>query len=185
MLILASSSPRRRELLHELTSNFQVVTPQVDERTIRASDSALPLEISKMKAYEVFLSHPQDTVLACDTIVYFKKRKLGKPNDAEDARAMLRLLSGQTHKVISGYTIISSKFEINRTVVTKVTFNELDDVLIDKYVSSGSPMDKAGAYGIQDKGFSLVKKIEGSYPNVMGLPLEDIVSVIKKLKIEF
>jgi septum formation protein len=184
MLVLASSSPRRRELVKQLTLDFKVVEPRVDERVIRARDSALPLEISKIKAYEVFLRYPHDTVLACDTIVYFKNRKLGKPNNREEAVAMLQMLSGQTHKVISGYTLISNKFEINRTVVTKVTFNQLDMALIDDYVATGSPMDKAGAYGIQDKAFPLVKKIEGSYPNVMGMPLEDILSVSKKLKID-
>ncbi len=185
MLILASSSPRRRELLHQVTSEFKVIAPQIDEKSIRASDSGLPLEISKMKAYEVFLKHSKDTILACDTIVYFKKRKLGKPTTPEEAKTMLRLLSGQTHKVISGYTLMASGFEVNRTVVTKVTFNLLDEALIDAYVNSGSPMDKAGAYGIQDEAFPLVKKIEGSYHNVMGLPLEDILSVIKKLRIAF
>lgn len=96
---------------------------------------------------------------------------------------MLHLLSGNKHKVISGYTLIGPNFEVNRTVVTIVRFHELSDSFIDDYVKNKKPLDKAGAYGIQDEGYNLVESIDGSYFNVMGLPLEDIESVFRKMKI--
>ncbi|HOJ44449.1 MAG TPA: Maf family protein [Bacilli bacterium] len=181
MFILASSSPRRRLLMQQVVSHFRVIDPGIDEGDIKARDSALPQEISKIKAYQVFKDHPEDTVFACDTIVYFKGHKLGKPKNHDDAKQMLTLLSGQTHKVISGYTLINKHIEVNKTVVTKVTFNQLSDKIIDDYVASGLPLDKAGAYGIQDEQYRLVDKIEGSYANVMGLPVEDIKKLLQKL----
>ncbi len=183
MFILASSSPRRQQLLSEVIDEFMIIDPKIDELGIRAQASALPQEISKIKAYAVFQQHPEATVLACDTIVYFSGHQLGKPKDANDAKRMLKMLSNHTHKVISGYTIINKHQEINRTVVTRVTFNKLNDDLIDAYVTSGLPLDKAGAYGIQDENYHLVASIEGSYANVMGLPIENIRQVIKKLKL--
>ena len=99
---------------------------------------------------------------------------MGKPKSVEDAKRMLRSLSGEKHVVISGYTYISKEKEVTRTVRTYVYFNKLSEELIDKYVASGSPMDKAGAYGIQDSDFNLVNHIEGSFDNVIGLPVEDI-----------
>jgi septum formation protein len=181
MFILASSSPRRRLLLQQVVRQFSVIDPGIEEGDIKARDSALPQEISKMKAYQVFKNHPEDTVFACDTIVYFKGHKLGKPKNSAEAKQMLALLSGQTHKVISGYTLINKRIEVNKTVVTKVTFNQLSEKIIDDYVASGLPLDKAGAYGIQDEQYRLVDKIEGSYANVMGLPIEDIKKLLQKL----
>lgn len=181
MFILASSSPRRRLLLQQVVRHFEVIDPEIDEASVQAQDSALPQEISKLKAYQVFKTHPQDTVFACDTIVYFRGHKLGKPANAIQAKQMLTLLSGQTHKVISGYTLINQHIEVNKTVVTKVTFNQLTEEIIDAYVATGLPLDKAGAYGIQDENYRLVDKIEGSYANVMGLPIEDLKRLLKKL----
>jgi len=182
--ILASSSPRRKTLLKELMGEFSVIEPKIDEKAVRALDAALPQEISKHKAYTIFNRHPDAVILACDTIVYHKGHKLGKPVDAESAWHMLKLLSGKIHKVITGYTLLGPDFEINRTVVTRVHFNELNDELIAAYIASGSPFDKAGGYGIQDETFPLVKKIEGSYSNVMGLPLEDLRSMFNKFNIK-
>ena len=99
---------------------------------------------------------------------------LGKPSNEEDAKRMLKLLSNRTHDVVTGFTIISKNKVISKSVLTHVTFNYLSDNLIDDYVKTGSPLDKAGAYGIQDKEFSLVKEISGSYYNVMGLPIEEL-----------
>lgn len=181
MIILASSSPRRKILLRELINSFEVINPEIDETSITAQTSALPQEISKIKAYAVFQHFPEATVLACDTIVYFRGQQLGKPRDAANARRMLSLLSGQTHKVISGYTLINQHIEINRTVVTRVTFHDLPTTLIEAYVASGLPLDKAGAYGIQDTDYPLVKSIVGSYSNVMGLPLENLAQALKRL----
>src|SRR5574344_826748 len=169
MLILASKSPRRKQLLEKITKDFVVMSPDVDEKSFTTINSALPQETSKLKAYALFSKYPNDAVLACDTIVIFNNQVLGKPKNKEDAKRMLHLLSNNKHIVLSDYTFINNKKEINRTVKTIVYFNKLSDELIDKYVNTLSPLDKAGAYGIQDIEFNLVKKIEGSYDNVMGL----------------
>ena len=151
MTILASESPRRRELIKKITQEFTVIPANI-----------------------VFQKHPNDKVLACDTVVIIDGQILGKPHSKEQASEMLHKLSGRKHVVISGYTIISKEKEVTRTVRTYVYFNKLSDELIDRYIASGSPMDKAGAYGIQDEEFHLVDHIEGSMDNVVGLPTEDI-----------
>ncbi len=179
MLILASGSPRRKELLKKITPNFRVVVSDFDEKSITASTRELPVKISKMKAYTVFSQFPEDTILASDTVVILDDQVIGKPVDSEDAKRILKRLSGREHLVITGYTIISKGYELSRSVVSKVFFKELSDDLIERYVLTGSPMDKAGAYGIQDKEFSLVDHIEGSFDNVMGFPTEDIIKHLK------
>ncbi len=179
MLILASGSPRRKELLKKITPDFRVVVSDIDEKSIQATARELPVKISKMKAYAVFSKFPEDTILASDTVVLVDNEIIGKPIDHEDAKQILKRLSGKAHLVITGYTIISKNYELSRSVVSKVYFKELSDDLIDRYVRSGSPMDKAGAYGIQDKDFPLVDHIEGSYDNVMGFPTEDIIKHLK------
>lgn len=174
MIILASQSPRRKELLKKITKEFTVIPSNFDESTVHVPACDLPGELSKMKAYDVFQKYPNDTVLACDTIVILNDGIMGKPHTKEKASEMLHKLSGKKHVVISGYTLINKDKEITRTVRTYVYFNNLSDELIEKYIESGSPMDKAGAYGIQDKEFDLVNHIEGSFDNVMGLPTEDL-----------
>ena len=183
MLILASASPRRKEILSEHFANFKVVVSDVDERAINLSPSEMSLDLAKQKAYAVFSKHNDDIILACDTIVVFQGEIFNKPVNKDDARRMLRALSGNMHFVLSSYVLISKDFEIAKTVKSIVYFNELDDDLIDRYIESGSPMDKAGAYGMQDKEFNLVKKIRGSYDNVKGLPIESILEDIKRFKI--
>ncbi len=178
MFILASSSPRRKELVKKITKSFKVVKPNIDERIYKFSPSTYALELSKLKAYEVYSRYPNDDVLACDTIVLLNNKIINKPKDDKEAIKILKLLSNKTHLVISGYTYINKEREINRQVVTEVTFNRLNDNLINKYVKQGYAKGKAGAYGIQDP-FNLVKKIEGSYDNVVGLPTEDINKFIK------
>ena len=174
MLILASESPRRRELIKKITNDFVVIPSNVDESLLHIAPHDLPGELSKLKAYSVFAKYPNDTVLSCDTVVILNGELMGKPKSKEDAKAMLKKLSGNKHVVISGYTYINKDREITRTVRTYVYFNKLSDELIDEYIKSGSPMDKAGAYGIQDQDFNLVNHIEGSFDNVIGLPVEDI-----------
>lgn len=174
MIILASQSPRRRELIKKITNDFVVIPSDIDEDIKNIPPQNLPGELSKLKAYSIFSKYPNDTVLACDTVVILKDELMGKPKNKEEAISMLKKLSGQKHVVISGYTFINSKKEITRTVKTYVYFNNLSDELIERYVASGSPLDKAGAYGIQDKEFELVNHIEGSLDNVIGLPVEDI-----------
>ncbi len=180
MVILASASPRRKELLHKLYPEFQIVVPKVDERLLDAvlTPKDLAAEESKLKAYAVFASHPDDEIIACDTIVVLDGKVLEKPADEEDAKAMLREESGKWQIVLSGYTYLSKEKEITRTVATRVLFHELSDELIEEYVKTKSPLDKAGAYGIQD-GFPLVKQIDGSFDNVMGLTTEDMAKHLK------
>ena len=173
MFILASGSPRRKQLLAKLIPEFTIIVPDVDESLLHVNPKDLPAEESKAKAYAVAASHPDDEILACDTVVVLDGEVLGKPKDAEDAKAMLRHESGRKQIVLSGYTYIGKGREITRTVATEVYFNELSDELIEQYVQEKRPLDKAGAYGIQD-GYPLVARIEGSYDNVMGLPTEDI-----------
>ena len=174
MIILASESPRRRELIKKITKEFTVIPANIDESVLHIPACDLPGELSKLKAYDVFSKYPNDKVLACDTVVIIDGQILGKPHSKEQAKEMLQKLSGRKHVVISGYTIISKEKEVTRTVRTYVYFNKLSDELIDAYIATGSPMDKAGAYGIQDQEFDLVNHIEGSFDNVIGLPTEDI-----------
>ena len=174
MIILASESPRRKELIKKITRDFTVIPANIDESVLHIQPHDLPAELSKLKAYDVFAKYPNDKVLACDTVVILDGELMGKPHSKEKASEMLHKLSGKKHVVISGYTLISKEKEITRTVRTYVYFNKLSDELIERYIASGSPMDKAGAYGIQDTEFDLVNHIEGSFDNVIGLPVEDI-----------
>lgn len=174
MLILASESPRRKELIKKITSDFIVVPSNVDESLLHITPHDLPAELSKLKAYSVFSKYPNDEVLACDTVVILDGELMGKPKTKKEAFDMLSKLSDKKHVVISGYTYISKDKEITRTVRTYVYFNKLTPELINRYIESGSPMDKAGAYGIQDEEFDLVSHIEGDFDNVIGLPVNDI-----------
>ncbi len=175
MLILASASPRRKELLKKLIKSFVIIPAEIDERVLDLPPKDLAAEESKTKAYAIAASHPNDEVLSCDTIVVLDGEILGKPSSPEEARAMLKKESGRKQIVLSAYTYIGQGKEITRTVATAVYFNVLSDELIDQYIKEKRPFDKAGAYGIQD-GYPLVNHIEGSYDNVMGLPTEDIAS---------
>lgn len=173
MLILASQSPRRRELLKKITTDFKVIPADIDERGLHLPPSALAAEESKEKAYALSSLYPNDEVLACDTIVVLGDKVLGKPIDEEDAIRMLMEESGKRQIVLSGYTYIGKGVEITRTVATTVFFKKIDLETAKRYVETKKPLDKAGAYGIQDE-FGLIERIEGSYDNVMGFPTEDI-----------
>ena len=140
-------------------------------------------DLAKQKAYDVFKDHPDDVILGCDTIVVFKGEIFNKPIDENDARRMLKELSNNHHIVLTSYTLISKDFEISRTVRSDVYFNQLSDELINRYVASGSPLDKAGAYGMQDEEYHLIKKIIGSTTNVKGLPKEMLSRDLKALGI--
>ncbi|MCH5172432.1 MAG: septum formation protein Maf [Erysipelotrichales bacterium] len=174
MYILASKSPRRQELLKMLISDFAIEVSNIDESLINDEPYNLSATLSKVKAEEIFKKHPSDIIIAADTIVIHKNKVLGKPKNNLDAFTMLKELSDDVHDVITGFTILSKDKCITKSVITKVYFNDLSDDLINKYIQTGSPLDKAGAYGIQDKEFPLIKKIEGSYYNVMGLPVEEL-----------
>ena len=175
--ILASASPRRKELLKEIVSCFEIIPAKGEEKV---DEQLVPSELVKalatQKAREV-ASLPiakGKIVLGADTVVALGNTVLGKPKDEQDAKEMLRALSGKTHCVYTGVCISvwdgENRIELAQTDCTNVTFFVLSEQFIDEYVASGSPMDKAGAYGIQDGG--LVEKIDGSYSNVVGLPIE-------------
>lgn len=175
-IILASNSPRRRELLAGLGLNYTIrIMDGIDEswpQELRGED--IPIYISKEKAapYKATIAS-DELVITADTIVYVDGQVLGKPVDRNDAKRMLRLISGRWHEVITGVTLMTSRRESSFAVTTKVKFCNLTDSEIEHYVESGLPMDKAGAYGIQEWiGYVGVEAIEGSYFNVVGLPVQ-------------
>ena len=175
-IILASNSPRRRELLGGLGLDFTVkVISGIDEswpHDLKGED--IPLYISREKAAPYRQTIAEDElVITADTIVYVDGEVLGKPHDKADARRMLRLISGRWHEVITGVTLMTAAKERSFAVTTRVRFCNLTDDEINRYVESGLPMDKAGAYGIQEWiGYVGVEAIEGSYFNVVGLPVQ-------------
>ncbi len=172
-MILASQSPRRRELLSLITTDFRVIPAKGEEILPDGiSPSEAVVLLSRQKAAEIYKEYKNETIIASDTVVAIDGKILGKPIDEQDAEGMLRLLSGRTHSVFTGVCIISPHGSENSFAEeTKVEFWELSDELISGYVKSGEPMDKAGAYGIQGSGAMLVKRINGDYYNVMGLPV--------------
>lgn len=177
MIILASKSPRRKELLKEIYDEFLIVPASINEFEYKEED------IARAKAYAIKDSYPNDVIISADTLVICDKVVFGKPKDKDEARYMLKALSNRCHEVTTYFTIIYKNKEITRHTTSKVYFNELSDELIDKYIATSSPFDKAGGYGIQDKDFPLVNHIEGSYTNVVGLPLEDLKETLKELNL--
>ena len=172
MLILASQSPRRRELLTMLGVDFTVITADIDE----TMDPALLPEqevarVCAAKAAAVGTSHPDDLILAADTIVVLDNRVLGKPHSPEEAAQMLRALSGRTHRVMTGFCLYRNGQADTHVEITAVTFRTLSEEEIQAYIATGSPMDKAGAYGIQEQAGIFVRSVEGDYYNVIGLPI--------------
>lgn len=172
-MILASQSPRRKELLGFISNDFRII-PAVGEE--RAPEGASPeetvLALSKQKAEEIFETHKGETIIAADTIVSIDGEILGKPRDEAHAFEMLRKLSGRVHSVFTGVCVIFADGGIKSFAEeTKVEFHELSDAEISAYIATGDPMDKAGAYGIQEKGAANVKGIVGDFYNVMGLPV--------------
>ncbi len=170
-LILASSSPRRRELMALTGVPFQVVTADAEE--VKTGDpAALVMENARRKARAVADGHPGRIVLGADTIVCLDGQALGKPRDEADAASMLRRLSGAWHTVYTGVCVITAEGkEDTRFDKTRVLFAALDGETIARYVKTREPMDKAGAYAVQGIGGMFVKRIEGSYSNVIGLPM--------------
>ena len=172
-LILASQSPRRRELLHQVGIDDFLILPARGEekKDPNLSPAELVEELSRQKAAEIAETHPNDTILAADTVVAYKGQVLGKPKDKENAAEMLRLLSGNTHQVYTGVTVRQGEKICTCHEETTVFFRPLTEEEIQWYISTGEPMDKAGSYGIQGLGAKFVRRIEGDYTNVVGLPL--------------
>ncbi|MEA5039050.1 MAG: Maf family protein [Clostridiaceae bacterium] len=180
MLILASGSPRRKQLLGLITDKFDVRPTGCDETLLCADPDKRVLELALRKAHAAALL-PGDAILAADTIVALDGEILEKPSDEADAYRMLRLLSGRTHTVYTGVAVRTEETVKSFCQKTDVTFWELDDAFIDAYIRSGEPMDKAGAYGIQGRGALLVQNIEGDFFNVMGLPVAAVYRLLREL----
>lgn len=182
MLILASASPRRQELISLITKDFLVCPANVDE-SFSADIPAenVPEMLAVRKALAVSKEHPLDTVIGCDTSVIVDGELLGKPVDDNDAFRMLKLLSGKTHKVITGCAIFKNGKSLSFSETTYVTFYPLSDTEINDYILTLEPKDKAGAYGIQGFGSLLVKEIQGDYFNVVGLPVARLNKMLKRI----
>ena len=183
-IILASASPRRKELLAGLDLDFEVkVVKGVSEsypKTLRAEEVPQYISREKAAAYQVA---DDELLLTADTVVIVDNTILGKPHDADDARRMLRLISGRTHQVVTGVTLTTAKAQKTFGVSTDVTFRQLTDDEIDYYIAHYRPFDKAGAYGIQEWiGYVGVTSIHGSYYNVMGLPVQRIYQEIIEIE---
>lgn len=181
-LILASSSPRRRKLLALLGRPFEVVTADVDESPIVGEPAAeLVARLARAKATTVARHHQEAVVIGADTVVVIDGDIIGKPRDTEDAAAILRRLSGRTHQVMTGVAIATTTSTSAFIETTSVTFASLTGRDIDGYIATGEPMDKAGAYGIQGIGGRFVTAIDGSYHNVVGLPVAQVAAVLEDL----
>ena len=183
-IILASNSPRRRELLSGLGLDYEVRTlPGIDESyppTLQGEEIPVYISSTKASAYLDALKE-NELLITADTIVWLDGRVLGKPSDEEDARQMLRDLSGKTHQVITGVTLATTSFQKSFASVSQVTFATLTEEEINYYVTHYHPMDKAGSYGVQEWiGFIGVERIEGSYFNVMGLPVQRLYRELKE-----
>ena len=176
-VILASASPRRKEILACILPSFSVEASGFDEHTVRErGPSALVAALSRGKAEEVFARFPSAAVLAADTVVWFGGRALGKPKSKAEAAATLRMLSGRRHAVYTGWCLLSPRG------VRRGVCKELSEAFIAAYVAGGSPMDKAGSYGIQDDP-SPVARCSGSFTNVIGLPQEEVAQAFKDIGI--
>lgn len=180
-IILASASPRRRELLERAGFVFEVIPSPAEEIHDESMAPETLCEANAiLKAEAVAVKYPDHLVIGADTLVFIDRRALGKPKDLDEARAMLRLLSGRTHRVCSGVCVIYP--DGTRKVLhdlTEVDFRPLTDEAIEAYFARVNPLDKAGAYGIQEFGDQLVKEIRGSFETVMGLPVEPLVELLR------
>ena len=184
-IVLASKSPRRKELLGLLYPNFEIITADIDE----TMNSELPVadevaRISHQKACAVADRVQRDTVIiSADTIVELDGKVMGKPKDEADAQKMLHSLSGNTHNVLTAVTVMQGEKRDTQVVKTAVTFRELSESEISDYIATGEPMDKAGAYGIQKYGAKFVSGIVGDYFNVVGLPVCTLSLMLKNFDI--
>lgn len=173
--ILASQSPRRKQLLEQAALSFTVIPSQVNEHfNLNVPPEEAVTQLAADKARSILQKYPDRIVLGADTVIAIDGEILGKPRDEADAAVMLRRLSGRTHDVITGVALLSSAKERVFAEKTEVAFYPLTDDEINDYIKSGEPFDKAGAYGIQGLGATLVKRISGDYNAVVGLPLAKV-----------
>lgn len=183
-MILASSSPRRRELLTQIGVRFRIQAADIDETPLAGEGAVAYVErMALEKARKVAEDHPQEVVLGSDTSVIFAGEILGKPVNNREAEETLQRLSGQTHQVLSAVAVVKGDREKVISVATEVTFRSLSDEEIARYVATGEPADKAGSYGIQGMGAILVAGISGSYSNVVGLPLTETAALLNEFDV--
>ncbi|MBU9721906.1 MULTISPECIES: Maf family protein [Bacillaceae] len=183
-LILASQSPRRKQLLEQVQLPFSIQVSHVDE-TVDPNDNPADMvaSLAFQKADAVFKNNKDHVVLGADTIVAIDGEVLGKPKDAQEAKEMLRQLSGSQHQVLTGVAILSKDHHVTFVEKADVLFYPLTEDEITTYVATGEPFDKAGAYGIQGIGATLVEKIHGDYFSIVGLPISKVVRALKKFHI--
>lgn len=184
MIILASKSPRRKELLSSLISNFEIIPSSIKEIGDMSSPISFVKSVAKSKGDDIFNSHPNDLIISGDTIVVYQNKILGKPKDKLDAYNTLKMLSGNVHEVISAIYLKSKEIEHLEAIVSKVYFAPFPETFINEYINSNSPLDKAGSYGIQDEMLMpYIKGYEGSLTNIIGLPVEALKETLQKYKI--
>ena len=181
MLILASQSPRRQELLGLLGVDFTIKTADVDEHMDPAQtpQHEVRLVAARKAAKIAETADPGDVIISADTIVVIGGEILGKPKDTADAHRMLRLLAGQTHEVMTGLCVRRGKRVESDVVITRVTFRPLSDDEIDAYIATGDPMDKAGSYGVQGRAATFVSGLDGDFFSVMGLPVCRLTELLR------
>lgn len=184
-MILASKSPRRKEILENIGFNLKIKSEEVEEISDKLEITEKIMEIAYKKVEAVAYKFPDEYVAGADTIVELNGEIIGKPKDEKEAFKILKNLSGKTHNVITAYSFInkSKNILIQDYSITKVFFKDLSDEMINWYISTKEPMDKAGAYGIQEKGSIFVEKIEGDFFTVMGFPIEKFMTRLLELGI--
>ncbi|MFA1819766.1 nucleoside triphosphate pyrophosphatase [Virgibacillus oceani] len=183
-LILASGSPRRQDILKQISLPFSVRKPDIDESQIQINDPKEKVQkLAKLKSEHTLLADNNEVILSADTVVSYKNNIFEKPIDKEDAFRMISMLSGSIHEVYTGVTIRSVKNEITLVEKTEVAFWPLSKTEIEWYVSTEEPYDKAGSYGIQSMGAMFAKKIIGDYYNVVGLPVSKVARELRSFSI--
>lgn len=182
MIVLASASPRRVELLKKIIPDFKIIPSLIDESSLISNEMPvmeLPEFLAVQKALDVYKNNPNDTIIAADTAIIFNNKIYGKPQDINNAKEMLTLFSNKTHYVVTGVCIVSSKKTMSFSSINEVTFYKLNENDIDEYLSFDEYIDKAGSYAIQGKGEMLIKSIKGSYNSIVGLPVAEINRLLK------
>lgn len=180
-LILASSSPRRKEILKNAGYTFEVKEPNIDENLhIKLPPIDLVMKLALMKANSVFTNADDEVVVGADTIICIDGKNIGKPKNVEQSRSLLRQLSGRLHRVYTGVAILSKERQETFFVQAKVNFMKLSEDLINRYIATEEPFDKAGGYAIQGKGSMLVESIDGDFYGVMGLPIAQVAMRLER-----
>lgn len=182
-MILASNSKRRQEILKDAGFNFKIITSDIKEISDKKIITEKILDIAEKKLEQIAKDNKNEFILAADTVVELNGMIFGKPKNREEAFSFLKILSGNTHKVTTAYVFknISKNILIKEVVTSEVKFLELDNEIINWYLDTGEPFDKAGAYGIQGKGRALVEKINGDYFSIMGFPISNFLENLRKI----